>query len=114
MRDEENQIRDEETQYIEIIKHNVYGSSRTMLNLGHIVSVAKQVFDEQTGEELAQIKEHFGAAFDEAKLVAEIAVKMFARITGLVMPATTTRALSQTGEGELVSDLVDRGMSLLN
>ena len=55
----------------------------TLYDLEYFVNVAKAVFDQQTGEELAEIKKHFGAAYNEAKIVALVAVKLLARIAGL-------------------------------
>jgi hypothetical protein len=40
----------------------------TMYDLEYYVNVAKNIFDQQTGEELADIKAHFGKAYDEAKI----------------------------------------------
>jgi len=37
-------------------------------DLEYFVNVAKAVFDQQTGEELAQLKSHFGEAYQEAKV----------------------------------------------
>lgn len=72
------------------------------MNAEYIVHVAKEVFDEQTGEELAAIKNHFGKAYDEAKIIAEIAVKMALRIAGI--GEEDTRSISP------VDDLVSRAM----
>ena len=55
----------------------------TLYDLEYYVNVAKAVFDQQTGDELAEIKKHFGAAYNEAKIVALVAVKLLARIAGL-------------------------------
>lgn len=55
----------------------------TVYDLEYYVNVAKAIFDQQTGDELAEIKKHFGAAYNEAKIVALVAVKLLARIAGL-------------------------------
>ena len=55
----------------------------TVYDLEYFVNVAKAIFDKQTGDELAEIKKHFGAAYNEAKIVALVAVKLLARIAGL-------------------------------
>ena len=55
----------------------------TVYDLEYYVIVAKAIFDQQTGDELAEIKKHFGAAYNEAKIVALVAVKLLARIAGL-------------------------------
>lgn len=63
-------------------------------DLEYFVNVAKAVFDQQTGEELERMKDHFGKAYDEAKIVAIIAVKMVARIAGLREEPADTRSIS--------------------
>jgi hypothetical protein len=63
-------------------------------DLEYVVNVAKAVFDRQTGEELAQLKTHFGEAYQEAKIVALIAVRMVARIAGLQEEPADTRHVS--------------------
>ena len=77
----------------------------TMYDVEYYVNVAKAIFDQQTGEELNTIKTHFGAAYNEARLVALIAVKMFARIAGLQEEASLSRDLSP------IDRLVDRAMT---
>lgn len=77
----------------------------TMYDLEYYVNVAKAVFDQQTGEELADIKAHFGQAYNEAKIVALVAVKMLARIAGLREKPVTSRGLN------LVDRLVDQAMT---
>ena len=77
----------------------------TMYDLEYYVNVAKAIFDQQTGEELADIKAHFGQAYNEAKLVALVAVKMLARIAGLREEPGTSRGLN------LVDRLVDQAMT---
>jgi hypothetical protein len=72
-------------------------------DLEYYVNVARAVFAQQTGEELQQIKNHFGKAYDEAKIVALIAVKMVARIAGLKQDPST-RSLSP------VDDLTTRAL----
>ena len=79
----------------------------TMYDVEYYVNVAKAIFDQQTGEELNTIKTHFGAAYNEAKLVALIAVKMFVRIVGLQEESPLSRDLSP------VEQLVDRAMQSL-
>ena len=73
-------------------------------DLEYYVNVAKAMFDQQTGEELAEIKAHFGQAFNEAKIVATIAVKMLARIAELNEEPDITRDVT------LIDRLVDRAM----
>ena len=77
----------------------------TMYYLAYYVNVAKAVFDQQTGEELADIKAHFGQAYNEAKIVATIAVKMLARVAGLKEEPEISRGLN------MVDKLVDRAMA---
>lgn len=78
---------------------------RATYDLAYYVNVARRVFDEQTGEELAELKDHFGGAYDEAKSVALLAVKMFARIAG-IENADTSRGF----DGLLIERLVDRAI----
>lgn len=77
----------------------------TMYDLEYYVNVAKAVFDQQTGEELADIKAHFGQAYNEAKIVALVAVKMLARIAGLREEPGTSRGVN------LIERLVDQAMT---
>ena len=77
----------------------------TMYDLEYYVNVAKAIFDQQTGEELADIKAHFGQAYNEAKIVALVAVKMLTRIAGLREEPGTSRGLN------LVDRLVDKAMT---
>lgn len=77
----------------------------TMYDLEYYVNVAKAVFDQQTGEELADIKAHFGTAYHEARIVAMIAVKMLARIAGLREEPGTSRGVN------LIERLVDQAMT---
>lgn len=77
----------------------------TMYDLEYYVNVAKAIFDQQTGEELDEIKTHFGAAYNEAKIVAMVAVKMLARIAGLREEPDTSRGFN------LVDRLVDQAMA---
>ena len=77
----------------------------TMYDLEYYVNVAKAIFDQQTGEELADIKAHFGQAYNEAKIVALVAVKMLTRIAGLREEPGTSRGLN------LVDRLVDQAMT---
>ena len=76
-----------------------------MYDLEYYVNVAKAIFDQQTGEELADIKAHFGQAYNEAKIVALVAVKMLTRIAGLREEPGTSRGLN------LVDRLVDKAMT---
>ena len=78
---------------------------RVVFDPEYIVNVAKSVFDEQTGEELGKIKDHFGKAYNEAKIIAEIATKMVLRIANL--PEEDMRSISP------VDDLVSRGVQKL-
>ena len=77
----------------------------TIYDLEYYVNVAKAVFDQQTGEELADIKAHFGQAYNEAKIVALVAVKMLARIAGLREEPGTSRGVN------LIERLVDQAMT---
>lgn len=77
----------------------------TMYDVEYYVNIAKAIFDQQTGEELNTIKIHFGAAYNEAKIVALIAVKMFVRIVGLQEESPLSRDLSP------IDHLVDRAMA---
>lgn len=79
----------------------------TMYDLEYYVNVAKAIFDQQTGEELASIKQHFGEAYNEAKIVALVAVKMLARIAGLREEPDTSRGFN------MVERLVDQAMTRL-
>lgn len=47
------------------------------------VSVANEVFCESTANELQAMREHYGKAYNELNLIAEIAVKMILRIGGI-------------------------------
>ena len=76
-----------------------------MYDLEYYVNVAKAIFDQQTGEELADIKAHFGQAYNEAKIVALVAVKMLARIAGLREEPGTSRGVN------LIERLVDQAMT---
>lgn len=77
---------------------------RAVYDLEYYVNVAKAMFDQQTGEELADLKAHFGQAYNEAKLVAIVAVKMLARIAGLCEEDSLSRGASP------IDRLVDRAM----
>ncbi len=44
------------------------------------IDTAKDIFSQQTLDELQIMQEHFGKAFDESKIVAEIAVKLILRL----------------------------------
>lgn len=74
----------------------------TLYDLEFYVNVAQEIFDTQTGEELQDIKEHFGVAFKESKIVAMIAVKLVARIVGIREEPTTS------GKNPFVERLADR------
>ena len=77
----------------------------TMYDLEYYVNVAKAIFDRQTGEELEEIKTYFGAAYNEAKIVALVSVKMLARIAGLREEPDTSRGVN------VVDRLVDQAMA---
>ena len=77
----------------------------TMYDLEYYVNVAKAIFDQQTGKELADIKAHFGQAYNEAKIVALVAVKMLARIAGLREEPGTSRGVN------LIERLVDQAIT---
>lgn len=77
----------------------------TVYDVEYYVNVAKAIFDQQTGAELAEIKAHFGTAYHETKIVALIAVNMLARIAGLKEDTDLSRGVS------LVDRLVDRAMA---
>jgi hypothetical protein len=49
------------------------------------LDVAQEVFSKQTGDELQELKDHFGRAYNEGKIMAEIAVKLILRIGGIKM-----------------------------
>ena len=66
----------------------------TVYDLEYYVNVAKAIFDQQTGDELAEIKKHFGAAYNEAKIVALVAVKLLARIAGLKEEESQSRTIT--------------------
>lgn len=57
------------------------------------ITIAKEIFSQQTAEDLTVMKNHFGKAFDESKIVAEIAVKIILRL-GNVKHSQDIRALS--------------------
>lgn len=57
------------------------------------ISTATEIFSAQTANDLQIIKDHLGSAYDESKIVAEIAVKLILRI-GNVAFFTDGRALS--------------------
>lgn len=65
------------------------------------INVANEIFSQQTAEEVAVIKDHFGKAFNESKIIAEIAVKIVLRL-GKVKHSQDMRSLSP------VDDLVLR------
>jgi len=48
--------------------------------------IAKNLFDRKTGEELANIKSHFSAAFSDGQLCALVVVGMICRVFGLTPP----------------------------
>ncbi len=47
------------------------------------IAVANEIFSEQTVEELDTLKAHFGQAYNEMNLIAELAVKLILRIGGV-------------------------------
>lgn len=71
-----------------------------------LTEIAKEIFSEQTGEELAAMKDNFGKAYNEEKIVAEIAAGMFKRISGL--DEDSSRCLSP------MDRLVEQGLQRLN
>jgi hypothetical protein len=52
------------------------------------LDVAQEIFNQQTGDELQKLKDHFGKAYNEGKIMAEIAVKLILRIGGVPMQAS--------------------------
>ena len=80
--------------------------TRMSFDIEYYTNVAKKVFDEQTEEELQRLKDHFGAAFDEAKIVAQIATSMVIRVLGVEQDAET-RAASP------IDTLVERGLAMM-
>lgn len=57
------------------------------------INVANEIFSQQTAEDVAVIKDHFGKAFNESKVIAEIAVKIILRL-GNVKYSQDMRSLS--------------------
>lgn len=57
------------------------------------INTAQEIFSQQTADDLDILKTHFGKAYDESKLIAEIAVKLILRI-GKVAMVTDARQLS--------------------
>jgi hypothetical protein len=57
------------------------------------IAVAQELFSHQTAEDVQRLKDHFGHAYNEAKIVAEIAVKLALRIGKLPLD-TDLRSLS--------------------
>lgn len=51
------------------------------------LEIAQEIFSNQSVEEFQKMQEHFGKAFNETKIVAEIAVKLVLRIGGIEMQA---------------------------
>jgi hypothetical protein len=45
------------------------------------LDVAQEVFSSRTGDELQGLKEHFGKAYSEIRIVSEIAIKLIMRLT---------------------------------
>lgn len=56
-----------------------------------IAKIASEIVKEQTVEELKDLTDHAGKMYDEGKLAAEIAVKLFLRVAGIELE---TRAIS--------------------
>lgn len=52
------------------------------------IAMAQEIFSQQTAEELQNMKAHFGKAYDEGKILAEIAVKLVLRVGGVDMQAS--------------------------
>ena len=51
----------------------------TLLNTA--TEIAQEVFGKQTAEELSKLREHFGKAYSEIRIVSEIAIKLIMRLT---------------------------------
>ena len=51
----------------------------TLLNTA--TEIAQEVFARQTADELQGLKEHFGKAYSEIRIVSEIAIKLIMRLT---------------------------------
>ena len=59
---------------------------KTTLIFMKISLVVKNLFDRKTGEELENIKGHFGDAYSDAQLCALVVVGMVCRVFGLTPP----------------------------
>lgn len=57
------------------------------------IDTAKEIFSQQTADELKILQEHFGKAYDESKIVAEITAKLILRI-GKIQTAFDVRHMS--------------------
>jgi hypothetical protein len=57
------------------------------------IAVAHEVFSQQTAADVQRLKDHFGQAYNETKLVAEIAVKLALRL-GKIPVEGDLRAIS--------------------
>jgi len=69
------------------------------------IRAANDIFSQQTVDDLAIIKQHCGAAYNEAAIVAEIAVKLVLRVAGLKV-SQDARAVSPIDA--LVYDALER------
>lgn len=52
------------------------------------LDLAQEIFSSQTTDELQELQDHFGKAYHEGKIMAEIAVKLILRIGGIPMQAS--------------------------
>ena len=57
------------------------------------IDTAKEILSQQTADDLRLLTDHFGKAYDESKIVAEIAVKLILRI-GKIPTSTDIRQLT--------------------
>lgn len=57
------------------------------------ITTAKEIFSQQTTDDLNIMKNHFGKAFDESRIIAEIAVKLILRL-GKIQTTTDLRQVS--------------------
>lgn len=57
------------------------------------IAVVQELFTDPTGADIKNLREHFGAAYNEGKIMAEIAVKLVLRLASITTSADM-RALS--------------------
>ena len=62
------------------------------------IDLAKELFSQQTREDLAAIVAHAGDAYDEGKLIAEIAVKLVLRLGRVSTDPVLSRSASPVDE----------------